>query len=308
MNSCSLLIPCHNAADYLPRLWKTIEAQTVRFDEIICYDDGSTDDTVQVAESLGAKVIKAEKCQGAAHARNQLAKVATSDWIHFHDADDTLHPEYLEKSKNLISNQVDVIVCHADWIDEQTHHLIIPRRYQQQELAENPLKSTLTNPIGVISVLCRREMFLAIGGFDEYYVCWEDADLHVQLAANGARFAVVEEVLTYSLRHDRGLSSNQLRCKHCRLKLLQGYAHKFDSSLQAVIAGEAEKVARGLLGEGDYAAAQTAIKFCQSLGGSPPQTNNSLLKILKFVLPAILILRFQYSFRHSKRLRKNAGT
>ncbi len=48
MNSCSLLIPCHNAAQYLLRLWETVQAQTVPFDEIICYDDGSTDNTAEV--------------------------------------------------------------------------------------------------------------------------------------------------------------------------------------------------------------------------------------------------------------------
>ncbi len=303
MNSCSLLIPCHNAAHYLPRLWKTVEAQTVPFDEIICYDDGSTDNTVQVAQSLGAKVIQSEKCQGAAHARNQLAKAATSDWIHFHDADDILHPEYLEKSKNQITNQVDVIVCHADWIDEQTHRLIIPRRYQQQELGENPLKSTLVNPIGVISVLCRREMFLATGGFDESYACWEDGDLHVRLAANGARFTVVEEVLAYSLRHDRGLSRNQLECKHCRFKLLQEYARKFDPSLQGFIAAEAEKLARGLLREGDYETAQKAIKLCQKIGGNPPQTHNLFMNTLKLVFPSLLMLRFQDYLRKPQKYR-----
>ena len=297
MNTCSLLIPCYNAAQYLPRLWQTVEAQTVPFDEIICYDDGSTDNTADVARELGAKVIQGDRCRGAAYARNQLAKSASCEWIHFHDADDTLDPFYLEKSLNKITQDIDVVVCHADWIDEITHELIIPRRYQHEKLNSNPLKETIVNPIGVISVLCRKEKFLAIGGFDESYSCWEDGDLHVRLAGAGAKFAVVEEVLAFSLRHNRGLSNNQLQCHHCRLSLLKKYACVFDDSLRTVIVKEAEKVARSLTQMGDRKFAQQAVEFCQSLGGNPPSTNNPILIILKLVLPVFWVLQIQQLIR-----------
>ena len=84
----SLLIPCKNAAGYLPRLFEGVRAQSRPFAEIICYDDNSTDATCEVAEGLGARVIKAEgPSTGPAKARNRLAMAASAPWIHFHDAD-----------------------------------------------------------------------------------------------------------------------------------------------------------------------------------------------------------------------------
>jgi glycosyltransferase involved in cell wall biosynthesis len=298
MTFCSLLIPCHNAAQYLPRLWETVQAQTVCFDEMICYDDGSTDNTAEVATQLGATVIRSQVCRGVAFARNQLAQAATCPWIHFHDADDTLHPEYLAQTKSRIQPDIDVIVCHTDWIDEVTHQLIIPRRYTQHALDENALASTLTNPIGGISCLYRKEKFLEIAGFDESFRCWEDADLHVRLAAAGAKFSAVEQVLVYALRHDRGLSSDQLACTKCRLRLLKSYAEQFEE-LRPLIAEEAERVASSLLVHWrDWKTARQAVQLCLFLGLRPPTTHNQFLSLVKSFLPEIVALYLQQIIRN----------
>ena len=90
--TCSLLVPCHNAAAHLPRLWETVRAQAKPFDELICYDDASTDRTADVARTLGATVIRGDTNHGAAHARNRLWQAAHGEWVHFHDADDLLDP------------------------------------------------------------------------------------------------------------------------------------------------------------------------------------------------------------------------
>lgn len=297
MNSCSLLIPCYNAVNYLPRLWQAVQAQTIPFDEIICYDDGSTDNTVDVARELGAKVILGHTCQGPAYARNQLAKAASCDWLHFHDADDTLHPKYLERAKNQIRANIDVIVCNSDWVDAETHKLIIPWRYKQAELESDPIKYTVSHPIGVINVLYRKECFLAINGFDESMRCWEDADLHVRLAAAGARFSVLEEVLSISLRHTKGISANQLMCWDCRLQFLQKYTHDLPSTAIPTIVEQLEVAAVNLLNLGDKTTARKALQLCESLGGHPPTTNNSLLKNLKGYLPNFLVLQIQQFLR-----------
>lgn len=300
MNTCSLLIPCHNAAQYLPRLWETVRSQTVPFDEIICYDDSSTDNTVEVATELGATVIRGETCRGAAFVRNQLAQAATCNWIHFHDADDTLHPEYLALTKARIQSNLDVIVNHSDWIDETTHKLLIARRYYQQDFNQNAIAAALINPIGVISCLYRRDAFLAVGGFDESFQCWEDADLQVRLAANNARFGVVEQVLAYSLRHDRGLSSDQSACASCRLRLLKSYAEQF-IDLRDLIAAEAERVAiDALIRLKDRQLTDQALQLCVSLGLNPPTTHNRFLQIAKRFTPRIPVLYLQQFIRNPK--------
>jgi glycosyltransferase involved in cell wall biosynthesis len=289
----SLLVPCHNAARYLPRLFESARQQTVPFAEILCYDDGSDDDTSAVARSLGAQVIGTRDCRGPSVGRNRLADAARCEWIHFHDADDLMAPTYLETALGRVDETVDVIVCDSDWVDEETRQLVIGRRYRDVDLQTEPIPNLLINPIGVISSLYRRQRFLAMGGFDETMRCWEDADVHVRLATAGARFAAIEQVLVYSLRHDRGLSRDQANCWKCRLQFLKRYAVDLDPSTHSALASEAERAAVALLDLGDRDSARTAVRLCLSLGGKPPTTENRLLKLIKPFVPAFTLLRLQ---------------
>lgn len=61
----SLLVPCYNAAPFLPRLMESVRAQTRPFTTILCYDDGSTDDTA-VARSLGLEIMTGQPNAGVA--------------------------------------------------------------------------------------------------------------------------------------------------------------------------------------------------------------------------------------------------
>lgn len=296
-NTCSLLIPCYNAENYLPRLWETVKAQTVPFDEIICYDDGSQDNTTEIAKSLGAKVIVGGINMGVSHARNQLAKSSNCDWIHFHDADDLLHSQYLYKTKAKIDNNIDVIICNVDWIDEDTRKLIIPWRYNNQEFQNNSLIAAISNPLGGINALIRKDTFISVGGFDESVSCWEDADLYVRLAGVDAKFTVIEEVLSFSLRHKECLSENQHKCWHCRLNFLKDYAKMFGSKVNNVVINQLELTVRSFLELHDKQLALEAIKLIEDLGGKPPTTNNSLLKVLKLMLPVLVVFQLQQFFR-----------
>ena len=56
----SVVIPCFNAADYLGPAIESVLAQTRSPAEIIVSDDGSTDDSVRIAESFGVTVVKGE--------------------------------------------------------------------------------------------------------------------------------------------------------------------------------------------------------------------------------------------------------
>lgn len=297
MTKCSLLIPCHNAAKTLPDLWNTVQAQTIPFDEFICYDDGSTDSSFEVAEELGIKVLRGETCEGPAFGRNRLAKETTCDWFHFHDADDLLHPKYLEQTKSRIDKDTDVVLCNVNWIDSETRKLVIAWEYSEEELKRHPVNYVLSHPVGGINGLYRKSAFLSIGGFDESLRLWEDADLHVRLAASKARFAVVEEVLAISQRYSNTLSNNSIANMSCRFAALQKYARQLDSSSMYEIATQAEIVANNLVRAGALSKAQEAIHFCQELGMYPPTTQNSVLELLKHVVPPIYLLVLQQAAR-----------
>ena len=83
------------------------------FDEIVIVDTGSTDNTVEVARSLGAKVYHFPWCDDFSAARNEFLKHATGDWIFWLDADDRIERTEAEKLRKLISPAKDTaFFCH----------------------------------------------------------------------------------------------------------------------------------------------------------------------------------------------------
>jgi len=94
LETLALCIPAYNAAAYLPRLLTSAVNQAIPFTEILVYDDCSTDSTAAIARSYGANVISGSVNKGCSFGKNALAEKTTCEWIHFHDADDELLPNF----------------------------------------------------------------------------------------------------------------------------------------------------------------------------------------------------------------------
>jgi glycosyltransferase involved in cell wall biosynthesis len=294
----SLLVPCRNAAGYLPRLFEGVQSQTRPFDEILCYDDRSTDDTVAVARSFGARVLPADgPSTGPAKARNRLAAAATGEWIHFHDADDLISPAYLSTLLPLGTADTDLVFCDADWIGEGRRELWVAWRYDAAPLAADPVSYLIRHPVGINNGLFRRAPFLAAGGFDESLLMWEDNDVYVRLAAAGGRVRHVPGVYTWSLRHTDSFSHDYRKNWRCRVQALEKYAATLPGSARAVIAEEAEKAAQNLVALADLEGARPALALCRRLGHPVPTTRHPALRLIRLFLPALWLLRFQHHRR-----------
>ena len=292
-DEAALLVPAFNAAAYLPRLAAAARASERPFSEWICYDDGSTDTTTATARSLGFRILTGAGNRGPSHARNRLTEAASADWLHFHDADDLFASTYLAEALAEAGPHCDVVICNSSWELETTRERILHWTYEQEPCDADPLGYVLTHPVGVISALIRRSLFRDIGGFDETKTCWEDADLFVRLAEHGARFKIIPKTLVTSLRHDRGISRDQLHCDHCRLEFLRGYARRHPTRLRPLHAAEAEKLIKKFLEHRDPQAADDALAFCRAVGGNPPTTTHPVLQALKRVVPALWLIRLQ---------------
>lgn len=289
-----MLIPCYNAGRYLPRLLESVRALTRPFDAILCYDDGSKDDTVAVARQLGLEIMTGRPNAGVSAARNRLAAAATTEWIHFHDADDVILPAYLDRLAPACDDRYDVVSCDADWVDEVTRALIIPWRYDPAELARAPMRHLLTHAMGLNSSLIRRTLWESVGGCDEKLAMWEDADVHIRLARAGARFFHVPEVHTHSLRHGDSFSHDYRKSWAYRVRALERYAtNPGADDVTAELASEAERAAMELAALDVREPAERAIALCNRLGSFPPNTGSLALRLLKIFLPAYPLLRLQ---------------
>lgn len=293
----TLLIPCYNAARFLPRLMDRVRAMTIPFAATLAYDDGSTDDTVAVARSLGLDIITPNANRGVAFARNRLAATATTEWIHFHDADDLIDASFLEKLSPLASDESDAVSCDADWIGEKDGALHVSWRYAPAALAADPAAHLLARPLGLNNSLIRRSAWNNIGGCDESLKMWEDADVHLRLALAGARWRHLPEVLTWSLRHESSFSHDYRANWNWRLSALQNYADTFPARLHPLVAAEAEITARNLLKHGDGSGADQALALNRRLGGDAPGSTNPLFIFAKRFLPPRILLRLQERLR-----------
>ena len=290
----TLLVPCYNAARFLPRLHAAVAALTVPFTRVLCYDDGSTDDTVAVARALGLEILTGNPNRGVAHARNRLVAAARTEWIHFHDADDLIAPAYLARLAPWCDDRHDVVSCDADWIGETHRELVIAWRYDPSALAAAPFPHLLAHAMGLNSSIIRRTAWDRIGGCDETLTMWEDADVHIRLARDGARFHHEPAILTWSLRRSESFSHDYLKSWRCRLAALERYAAlPADAPATAILAAEAEKAATELFGLGDEPASRRALALCVRLGGHPPTTPHPVLRVLKFFLPTYPLFRWQ---------------
>jgi glycosyltransferase involved in cell wall biosynthesis len=112
----SILMPCYNAEKWLKETIDSALSQTWPNKEIIIVDDGSTDNSLQIAkqyESATIKVISQENKGGSA-ARNKALECAQGDYIQWLDADDILAPDKIEKQMKVardIADQKVLLSC-----------------------------------------------------------------------------------------------------------------------------------------------------------------------------------------------------
>jgi succinoglycan biosynthesis protein ExoO len=96
----SVIIPAYNTEAYIAKSIKSALEQTLNDIEVIIVDDGSSDQTVEVAKSFTdqrLKIIVNQENLGASVARNRALKAAAGEWVAVLDSDDWYAPERLEK-------------------------------------------------------------------------------------------------------------------------------------------------------------------------------------------------------------------
>lgn len=93
----SVVIPAFNAGRYLSSAIGSVLAQTMSVHEIVVVDDGSTDDTAEIARSFPGTLVIGGEHQGIASARNTGVRAASGEWLAFLDADDLWFPDKLER-------------------------------------------------------------------------------------------------------------------------------------------------------------------------------------------------------------------
>lgn len=105
----SVIVPIYNGEKYIASCLENIIAQTYKNLEIIVVDDGSTDQSSDIANKYPIKLISHDKNRGLSAARNTGIDAAKGDYIHFMDVDDGISNDYyLEMVKAIIETDSDI--------------------------------------------------------------------------------------------------------------------------------------------------------------------------------------------------------
>jgi glycosyltransferase involved in cell wall biosynthesis len=111
----SVIVPVYNTAKYVAETLDSILAQTFQDYEIICINDGSTDDSLSILEKYAArdkriKIID-QKNQGICHARNNAIAAARGKYIYPLDSDDKIAPTCLQELHRTITTTDAALIC-----------------------------------------------------------------------------------------------------------------------------------------------------------------------------------------------------
>lgn len=115
----SVIIPVYNVEPYLERCLKSVTENTYRNLEIICVNDGSTDNCGAILEKFAAVddriTVITQKNGGLSAARNSGLNAATGDFVVFTDSDDWLHPQFFEILTYFQKkSDYDLVICGFD--------------------------------------------------------------------------------------------------------------------------------------------------------------------------------------------------
>lgn len=197
----SVIIPVYNGSQTLGRCLEGLFKSSYAQFECIVVDDHSTDNTVNVAESFDARVIRLKRKQGAAHARNSGAEGSKGDLLLFVDADVEVYPDSLEKVVEFFERNPDVSALfgsyddHPGSLDFISQYKNLFHHYIHQTSREDA--STFWSAFGAI----RRDVFFEAGKYNEETRMMEDIELGYRLKAKGHRTRLDKSIGVKHLKH-----------------------------------------------------------------------------------------------------------
>ena len=138
----SVIVPAYNAAEYLSECLDSVIKQTLKDIEIICINDGSTDDSLKILQRYAKKdkriIIINQENQGLSCSRNNALKLVQGEYVFFLDADDYIRCDTLEILYNQAKeNDLDMLSFSGTNFDDVTRELQKNPYFMFRYLPEN---------------------------------------------------------------------------------------------------------------------------------------------------------------------------
>lgn len=206
----SVVIPCYNQAHFLGEAIESVLAQSYPSFEVVVVDDGSTDNTSEVASRYpGVRCVR-QNNQGLAATRNAGLRESKGSYLVFLDADDRLLPDGLKVGVECLEAHPECAFASGHYREIDVDGFPIPTQEQPRIEKEHYREIIRCNYIITPAVVMyRRSVFDSVGGFSTSYDVRgsEDAELCLRVARNYPVRCHGEEVAEYRV-HGSSMSHN----------------------------------------------------------------------------------------------------
>lgn len=194
----SVIVPAYNAAGTIDQCLKALLDQTYPAEcyEVIVVDDGSTDDTVEVASRAGVTVI-AEGKHGKSGTRNLGARRASGEYFLFTDADCRPVTDWIAQMTSPFIDDPGVAGVKGAYLSNQCQLVARFTQVEVEERYDRMAQLETINHIDTYAAAYRRDVFLGHGGFDECLPEVEDQELSFRLARQGHKMVFAPEARVY---------------------------------------------------------------------------------------------------------------
>lgn len=189
----SIIIPLYNKEKYILRAINSILNQSYKFYEIIVIDDGSTDNSYQVINTVKSPVLNKYKQtnRGVSAARNKGAEKAKYEFLVFLDADDEWETNFLENIYILTKNYPDSGIFATNNFFTLHNGNVFYNKFDQlffdnnHGIIENYFEVFVkygNSPFSNSNFCIKKDLFLLLGGYKEGVTHTEDSDLWCRAA------------------------------------------------------------------------------------------------------------------------------
>jgi glycosyltransferase involved in cell wall biosynthesis len=211
----SVVMPSYNSAEFIDEAIRSVLAQTYRDFELLVCDDGSSDDTLAIADAFAAQDPRVRVLRnshgGVSRNCNAGLQAARFPWIARLDADDVALPDRLERQMAAALERPEVVAWGGDARLVNRHGAYLrhvrlgPRNLREYEdLRAGDRVIYILGP----TVMFRRDLALELGGYDPRFDSAEDIDLLNRLADRGPVLSLPHTMTLYRV-HGSSVTSDK---------------------------------------------------------------------------------------------------